>query len=158
MPICINILTSLLFPVLSSSPMASVLYNIYVCFSTEHIALLSGQIHPSEIQQHLPVPLVGLRPRAISRFLFNPHCTAVVSLQSGCNSRNTETGTLNIIHIRYILGYFTCFISVWRAVKVDFFFSSQSLKVVTTPTDDLLRAPLKKLSTAKNMNPMHRII
>lgn len=66
--------------------------------ATGHIALLSGQVHPNTY------------PRAVSCFLFSPHGSSVISLQTICNSRNTETGTgNNVSHILHLAGYLTFF-------------------------------------------------
>lgn len=63
-----------------------------------HVGFCSGQIHPSEIQQDLPVPLVGSCIWALSRFLFSPRGTNLVPLQSGCHSWNNETGARKYLH------------------------------------------------------------
>ncbi len=84
-----------------------------------------GQIHPSEVQQHLPVPVVGSCHRAISCFLFSPHATTVVSLHFSCNSRNTERGTvLWILHIHRHTRSFHLFCQCEVELMVALFFFS----------------------------------
>ena len=131
---------------LSHISFASVIGNSCVSFFTEHLGFLSYPIHPSAIQQHLPVPMVGLCPWSISCFLFGAHGTTVVSLQYGCNSRNTETGTLKVTYTTYIwvIDCVHFCVLLWWINSASFLLNTQRLKLVTTPANDLFRAPLKK--------------
>lgn len=83
---------------LNSSVLTEV-YTIHWCFlyvsssSTGNTSFLSDQVHPSEIQQHLPVPLVGPRHWNIFCSLFSTPGSSDASLLYGSNRRNNDTGT-----------------------------------------------------------------
>lgn len=89
------------------SPSLTANHKAYLCNGcvsscSGHVVFCSGQIHPSEIQQHLPVPLVGPCIWAFSRFLFSPRSANLVPLQPGRHSWNNKTGAVKYLHPQHI--------------------------------------------------------
>lgn len=64
-----------------------------LCFSV-YVTLLIDQIYPTQIQQHLWIPLVGLCTRSILYPLIHTHGSTVDVVCLESYSRNTKAGTV----------------------------------------------------------------